>query len=141
MSRTTFFFVCFLVIGLISKALAFLVTALKFIVPAVVVFCLFKCYLNSKRPPVTTVEIAALKAEKEERKVQNEVTRFLANYAAVTTLIPRSRWVLMTRAEKSNVYKRRENLGTIFNSLTWEARARLVQDHGVDKQKIFEKYT
>jgi len=75
-----------------------------------------------------------VKWEKMQREmVEAEAARFKKSYENAMKRVPKSKWILMTRKEKSDVYAARENLEAKFSDLSIEAREIVINKHGLGK--------
>ena len=71
---------------------------------------------------------AAMQREMDE----SEAKRFAKKYDSATRRVPASKWILMTREEKSDVFAARERLKEDYERLSMEARELVVTKHGIN---------
>ena len=61
-----------------------------------------------------------------------EATKYWKMYSKTIKRIPRSEWILMSREEKSHVFKQRENLKSQYEKLPDEVKKIIQQQFSVD---------
>ena len=71
---------------------------------------------------------AKIDAEKWDR----EATKYWKIYNKAIKRIPRSEWILMSRVDKSNIFKQREGLKSQYEKLPDEVKKRIQRQFKVD---------
>lgn len=65
-----------------------------------------------------------------------QANRFVFNYKEAYEKIPMSKWMLMTRQEKSKVYIQRERVVSSYFDLSDDVKKILAEVHGIHPQDI-----
>ena len=110
-----------------------------------IIFMLFKIYeyKDRKRNPEKWKEIdkqrqeeeaaRKLKEEKEEEEDRPRVaSKYWNDYQSATKYIPKSEWILMSKEEKADVFRRRETVKEDFFDLPIKTRAYIVEKYKLD---------
>jgi hypothetical protein len=66
----------------------------------------------------------------DENKDEEAAVEFLEKYRKANLRVPRSKWILFTREEKSRVYRRREELQSKFGRLSGKVKKIVMEKHG-----------
>ena len=128
----TFFWLA--VIGLALRVVGAVASVLPYLLGvAVIIFILWACLRD--RTPLTAEQKAALAAqadEQRERQHHREAEQFVGHYYKTIKRIPRSKWRMMTRYEKSQADEAREQLGFRFDELPERVRELVVEKYRID---------
>lgn len=120
-----------------NKIVCFILLMVAFALVKIAVISLVIAYLFWKiavaifSRPMTPEELAQHEETLRISKIKASADVYYRIYKE-STFIPKSKWIMMSRAEKSCVYEKRETMTERFNEMNAESQAFFIRNFGFD---------
>lgn len=100
----------------------------------VVAYLFWKIVVAIFSRPMTPEELAQNEESLRIRRTKAPADEYYRIYKE-SKFIPRSKWIMMSRAEKSCAYEKRETMTERFNGLNAESQEFFIRNYGFDPRR------